>query len=111
MRRRIWILVGVLLVGFALWIWIGSRDPQVSVTTYEVIPAGEADRISRLVRAATQLVVREAKPDHFFKRDAHAKPHGCVHGTLVVNQELAIPRASRLRSLPAVPLEKRTQTG
>ncbi len=91
MRLRTWAIIAALLAGFALWIWIGMHDPQVPVTTYEVIPPGEADRITRLVRAATQVVVTDAKPDRFFKRDAHAKPHGCVHGTLVVNHDLETP--------------------
>lgn len=85
MRWPIWVLVGIaLLAVFAFWLWVGSRDPRVAVTSYEVVPAEEAATILRLVRAATQVVTDEAGRDNLFKRDAHAKPHGCVHGTFTV---------------------------
>ena len=71
----------------ALWAY-AARQPRVPVTVEEVIPPGEADVILRLVRKATASLDERAKPDHLYKRDAHAKAHGCVTAILDVDEDL-----------------------
>jgi len=81
--------LGVLAVtAGALWLY-AMRQPRAMVTTDEVIPPGEQAIILRLVRAATDSLDERAKDDRLYKRDAHAKPHGCVTATLTVDPTLA----------------------
>ena len=85
-----WLLsaLGVATVsGGALWL-CAAHQPRVPVTIDEVIPPGEAVVIMRLVRAATTSLDEHAKDDHLYKRDAHAKPHGCVKALLEVDPSL-----------------------
>ena len=87
--RWLAVVVGFLMVSAgALWIY-AAHQPHVPVTVDEVIPPGEDAVILRLVRAATASLDERAKDDRLYKRDAHAKPHGCVKATFTVDPGLA----------------------
>lgn len=96
MRRVLWKIarwlaaaLGVAMVlGGALWLY-AARQPRALVTVDEVIPPGEEAVILRLVRAATASLDERASSDRLYKRDAHAKPHGCVKATFTVDTGLA----------------------
>jgi hypothetical protein len=89
MRRRRLVLTLAVLLAAGLAGAFAMREPPVPVTTEEVVPPGEADAILRLVRKATAVVAQRSIPDHFYKRDAHAQPHGCVIAQLSVDGDLA----------------------
>lgn len=78
----------VLAGGLAILYAVAARQPRVEVTTEEVIPPGETDTIMRLVRKATAAIENDARFDRLYKRDAHAKPHGCLMGVLRVRDDL-----------------------
>ncbi len=84
------LLLVVMLVAAAAWMGIryAVQDPDVPVTTYEVVPPGERDATVRLVRRAVEVITEESKPDRLYKRDAHAKPHGCVRAVMRVNPDI-----------------------
>ena len=88
-RWRWWVVALVLMLAVALWVRLRMMDPHAEVTDYEIIPPGEADAIARLVRQATDVIARDAVPDHLYKRDAHAQPHGCMRAVLRVNDDIA----------------------
>ena len=80
-------LAAAAVVAAGLWTY-AARQPRVAVTVDEVIPPGEAAVIMRLVRAATASLDERAKDDRLYKRDAHAKPHGCVTAVFDVHANL-----------------------
>lgn len=54
----------------------------------EKIPAGEAKAIQTITKLLKEEVRANAKKTGKAERDAHAKAHGCVKGTLEVNSKL-----------------------
>lgn len=87
--RRFWLFLGIVLLGAtAVFVHEALEDPEVAVTTHEVIPPGEEAATARLVHRAMEVITEESKPDHFYKRDAHAKPHGCVRAVMTVNEDI-----------------------
>jgi len=88
MRRILPLLGIILLITAAIFVHEALEDPKVAVTTHEVIPAGEKAATARIVHRAMEVITKESEPDHFYKRDAHAKPHGCVRAVMTVNKNI-----------------------
>lgn len=82
------VLLGVVAFYVAGAVWSCVHSPPVAVTVEEVVPPNEEDAILRLVRLATEAIEEHAKNDHFYKRDAHSVPHGCVRARLQVRPGL-----------------------
>jgi catalase len=86
--RGLAIVVGVFVLGMGLLLFRATRPPDVPVTTVEVVPPDESNRILALVRKATDVIAHEPGADTLLRRDAHAKPHGCVRATLTVDDTI-----------------------
>ena len=88
MRRLLrWAAVAIAAL-LAVPILVAMTEPPAPVTTAEFMLPGEEDADMRLVRQAQAAIAEHALPDRFFKRDAHAKPHGCVTAWLDVDPDL-----------------------
>ena len=84
LRRALLALLAVVLFYALGATWSVLTPPPYVVTVEEVKPRGEKEVINRLVRKGTAAVLRDAKDDHFHKRDAHFIPHGCVRASFTV---------------------------
>src|SRR4051794_2482102 len=54
----------------------------------ETIPAGESDEIQHVVITSRKLLRSDERP---FRRDQHAKAHGCVRAEFLVEPEAGFP--------------------
>lgn len=91
--------VAVLLLG-ALFLR-ALRPPDSPVTTVEIISPTEQDHFLTMVRKATTVIEHQPGADTLTRRDAHAKPHGCVRATLTVEPDLVPELRHGVFALPA----------
>lgn len=80
----------IAIAGFGLgWVLLRTAFEPLVVPNREAEPSEEETRlVSEAKLAAIDIIERHAQPDRFYKRDAHAPPHGCVQARFTVRPDL-----------------------
>jgi catalase len=81
------LVCGVPAVAFAAWaLHAMYSDPPLGPQG-ESVPPDEATYSAQIIASGISMLntVREKQPDHVYRRDAHARTHGCALATFTVN--------------------------
>ena len=85
--KRFMLIGGVAVLGFAGWaLHAMYAEPPWGPMGERVLP-DEALYSARIIASGISMLnaVREKAPDHIYRRDAHARTHGCALATFTVN--------------------------